>query len=77
MVEKFIKFIKKSPHKWRLEKVMKDILNDNLWWYDIKTLTNLEWHYRIRLWSIRIIYKKTEKWNFLIKINNRGDSYKN
>lgn len=30
MVEKFIKFIKRSPNKKRFEKVLQDILDNNL-----------------------------------------------
>jgi hypothetical protein len=55
---------------------MKDILEDKLNGYDVKKLTNKEWYYRLRYWSVRFIFKKTTRGNVLMKVNNRGDSYK-
>jgi hypothetical protein len=42
MVQKFVKFIERSPHRNLFEKIMKDILEDKLNGYDVKKLTNKE-----------------------------------
>ena len=77
MVEKFIKFIKRSPNKKRFEKVLQDILDNNLDWYHIQSIKGKQWYFRLRIWSVRFIYKTTKKWNVLINVNNRWDIYKN
>ena len=38
MVQKFIKFIKKSPHKRIFLEILKNIQKDNLGEYDIKQI---------------------------------------
>ena len=76
MVEKFIKFIEKSPLKNVLLTILRDIYNDNLEGYDIKPM---QWHkdvYRLRKWTIRFIFRRTRDWNRILKIDNRWDVYK-
>jgi len=76
MVQKFVKFIKRSPHRNLFEKVLQDILDNNLDSYDIKELIGKKWYYRLRAWSVRFIFKKTPHSNILIRVNNRWDVYK-
>lgn len=76
MVEKFLKFIEKSPIKDVLLAILRDIYNDNLGGYDIKLMQGYKDVYRIRKWSIRIIFKRTKNWNRILKIDNRWDVYK-
>lgn len=77
MVEQFIKFIKKSPHKHLFEKILDDILHNHLDWYDIQALVGHSNLYRLKAWSVRFIFKKTPEGNTLIRVNNRWDVYKN
>lgn len=76
MTEKFIKFIEKSPIKEILLDILKDIYENNLGNYDIKPMQWYKDTYRIRKWTIRFIFKKTESWNRIIKIDKRWDVYK-
>ena len=76
MVEKFLKFIEKSPIKDVLLAILRDIYNGNLGGYDIKLMQGYKDVYRIRKWSIRIIFKRTKNWNRILKIDNRWDVYK-
>lgn len=48
MVEKFLKFIEKSPIKDVLLAILRDIYNDNLGGYDIKLMQGYKDVYRIR-----------------------------
>lgn len=75
MVQKFLKFIAKSPHKDLFLKVISDIYENNLWKYDIKPLIWQKWYYRIRIWTVRFVYKTSPTWNKIIDVNNRGDLY--
>jgi len=75
MVKKFLKFIDKSPYRDRLLKVVKDIYTDNLDWYDIKRIHWKESTRRLRVWNIRFVIKKTQHWNQIMEVNNRGDIY--
>jgi len=76
MVQKFIKFIKKSPNRKMFEKVMQDIIDNNLDSYDTYQLTWKNGFYKIRVWSVRFIFRKTSSGNMLIRVNNRWDVYK-
>ena len=76
MVEKFIKFIEKSPFKSVFLKILKDILDNNLWDYDIKPIEWSKDMFRLRKWSVRFIFKRTPSWNKIVNINNRWDVYK-
>ena len=76
MVEKFLKFIEKSPIKDVLLAILRDIYNGNLGGYDIKLMQWYKDVYRIRKWSIRIIFKRTKNWNRILKIDNRWGVYK-
>ena len=76
MVEKFLKFIEKSPIRNTLLIILKDIYEDKLDNYDIKSMQWYKDMYRIRKWNIRIIFKKTKNWNMIIKIDKRWDVYK-
>lgn len=76
MVEKFIKFIEKSPIKNVLLAILRDIYNDNLKDYDIKPMQWYKDVYRLRKWTIRFIFRKTKDWNRILRIDNRWDVYK-
>lgn len=76
MVEKFIKFIEKSPIKEVLLGIVNDIYEDNLKDYQI---TPIQWNksvYRIRKWTVRIVFRRTDEGNRIILIENRWDVYK-
>ena len=76
MVEKFIKFIEKSPIKDVLLEIVNDIYEDNLKDYQI---TPIQWNksvYRIRKWTVRIVFRRTDEGNRIILIENRWDVYK-
>jgi len=76
MVEKFIKFIEKSPIKNVLLAILRDIYNDRLDGYDVKPMQWYKDVYRLRKWTIRFIFRKTKDWNRILKIDNRWDIYK-
>ena len=76
IVEKFIKFIEKSQYKDLYLQIVRDIYVDNLSQYDIKPLVWKKWFFRLRVWKIRFIYKKTLKWNRIVDVDNRWDIYK-
>ena len=76
MVEKFIKFIEKSPIKNVLLAILRDIYNDNLEDYDIKPIQWYKDVYRLRKWTIRFIFRRTKDWNRILRIDNRWDVYK-
>lgn len=75
MVQKFIKFIKKSAYKDVLQKILQDIYDDRLDTYDIEPLAGKKWYFRLRKWTIRFIFKKTPTGNRVIEVNNRWDIY--
>jgi len=77
MVKKYKKFILKSPMflRGKLYKVEKDIFDDNLSQYDLKSYEWFKNQYRIRIWNYRIIFEKSDLWNKIIKINKRWDIY--
>lgn len=75
MVQKFLKFIEKSKYKDKLLEVIKDIYYNNLDKYDVKPLSWKQWHYRIRVGSVRIIFVKTSEKNLIVTVDNRGDIY--
>ena len=76
MVQQFIKFIKKSPHRKLFEAVLKDILYNNLGAYDVKKMQGTEDLFRLRVWSVRFIFRKTPSGNIIMRVNNRWDIYK-
>ena len=76
MVEKFIKFIEKSPIRNTLLEIVEDIYKDNLNNYQITPIQWNKWLYRIRKWTIRIIFRRTDNGNRIIDIENRWDVYK-
>jgi len=76
MVEKFIKFIEKSPIKNVLLAILRDIYNDALDSYDVKPMQWYKDVYRLRKWTIRFIFRRTKDWNRILKIDNRWDVYK-
>lgn len=75
MVKKFIKFIEKSPYKDRFLKVIEDIYTNNLSQYDVKPLMGKPWLFRLRIWTVRFIFEKTDHWNIIKEVNNRWDIY--
>jgi hypothetical protein len=59
-----------------LEKIIRDISNDNLSWYFI---VKLKWHenyYRIRKWKIRVVFIKNNDWNEICAVDTRWSIYK-
>ena len=68
MVEKFIKFIEKSPIRNTLLEIVEDIYKDNLNNYQITPIQWNKWLYRIRKWTIRIIFRRTDNGNRIIDI---------
>lgn len=77
MVEQFLRFIDKHPHRDRFLKAIYAIYENNFEWYDHKPLAGKPWFFRIRLWWVRIIYQKTAKRNHIFRIWNRWDVYNN
>lgn len=76
MVEKFIKFIEKSPIKKVLLGIVNDIYEDNLKDYQITPIQWNKWVYRIRKWTVKIVFRRTDEGNRIILIENRWDVYK-
>ena len=68
MVEKFIKFIEKSPIRNTLLEIVEDIYKDNLNNYQITPIQWNKWLYRIRKWTIRIIFRRPDNGNRIIDI---------
>ena len=76
MVEKLIKFLEKSQNKDLYLQILRDIYDNNLDQYDIKPLKWKSGFFRLRVWKIRFIYRKTSEWNRIVDINSRWDVYK-
>ena len=76
MVQKFIKFIKKSPNRKRFEKILQDILDNNVDGYNVQAIQGKKWYFRLRVWIIRFVYKKAVDGNVLMSVNGRSDVYK-
>lgn len=75
MVEKHIKFIHKSVYREKLLKLLKDLLEDTLDEYDIKSMHWFPNQKRIRIGNVRIVFERKDWKNKIVKIDNRGDIY--
>jgi len=76
MPKDYIKFIRKSPYREKLEHMIEDLANDTLDNYDLKKMSGSDNLWRIRIWSIRCIFEKIDGENYIIEINKRWDAYK-
>ena len=61
---------------WEIKNIIKDIINNDLDNYDIKKLSWYKNVFRIRKGKIRIVFKKENKKNILLRIETRWDVYK-
>lgn len=80
MVEKWKKDLDKISKTLKginFEKILEDILSKKYDKYDIKPLNWLKYHYRIRVWKYRIVFKD-EDWKEiqLIAIKSRWQAYR-
>lgn len=75
MVDKVLKFIQKSKYREKLLLLLKDLADNNLQKYDIKSLKGLQNTYRIRIGTIRVVFHRLWEKNSIIDIDNRGDMY--
>lgn len=76
MVKNWEKYINKSPYKLELNKIIKDIADNNLEKYYLKLLSWYNNLYRIRKWNIRIIFKKEDNWNSIVAVDTRWQVYR-
>ncbi len=76
MVEKRKKQLLKLDKHWEIKSIIKDIVNNNLEKYDVKKLSWYKNTFRIRKGKFRIIFKKENWENILLKIESRWDVYK-
>jgi len=77
MVKGWEKYVNKNPLKDVLWKIIKDIENNDLNWYDIKPLLiDKKDYFRLRKWKIRIIFEKSNNWNLIKAVNTRWNIYK-
>jgi len=76
MVKKWEKFINKNIYKDILNKIIEDIINNNLDWYYIKPLIWHKNYFRIRKWNIRIIFEKNEIENNIVAVDTRWQIYR-
>jgi len=75
MVDKITKFIAKSLYSEKLLILLEDLKTNNLAGYDLKPLRRFKNTFRVRIWTVRIIFEKKNNQNILKKIDNRGDVY--
>lgn len=77
-MDKIHKFLMKLTSKQQdvILRIMHDIKANNLQHLQIKKLVNEDNMYRVRVWSIRVIFKVTSYGNSIINIDFRGNIYK-
>ena len=73
--KKFLLKTNKSIRK-KLEIIIEKILLNDFEWLHIRPLIWKNNYYRVRLWQIRIIFKKDENENIIEEIWYRWDIYK-
>ena len=76
MVQKWEKFINKNIYKKILEKIIKDILNNNLEWYYLKPVKWYKNYFRIRKWNIRLVFEKNISENKIVAVDTRWQIYR-
>ena len=76
MVQKWEKFIHKNIYKKELEKIISDILNNNLDKYFLKSINWYKNYFRIRKWNIRIVFEKCNYENKIVAIDTRWQIYR-
>ena len=76
MVKKWEKFITKNIYKNILEKIIKDISDDNLNKYFLKPVKWYDDYFRIRKWNIRIVFKKGINENKIVAVDTRWQIYR-
>ena len=76
MVKNWQKQLNKYSKVFWLEKIVEDILLNNLSSYDVIRLSWYSDLFRLRKWKIRVIFRANSSIIEIIKIDNRWDVYK-
>jgi mRNA-degrading endonuclease RelE of RelBE toxin-antitoxin system len=73
-----MKFLSKLDKKtrFRLEVILKKILENNFDWLKIQPLSWKNWYFKVRVWKIRIIFIRSSEENIIDTIWYRWDVYK-
>lgn len=77
MVKDYQKYINKRPDKDKIDKILKDILENNMSNYDVIRMQWKENVYRLRKWKIRILFLKWKDKNEILRVAERWEVYKN
>ncbi len=76
MTKDYIKFLKKSPYRKKIEQLLQDLADNKLYWYDVKKIVWEKDTYRIRIWEVRCIFQVIKGRNYIIDIDTRQSVYK-
>ncbi len=76
MVKRWQKQLDNFSHILWLKEIIKDILLNNVFNYDIKKLSWYKDLYRLRKWKIRIIFRKNAEDIEILNIDTRWWVYK-